>query len=81
MNPDSDLRKLLLWPAIACGLVSAFFVFYAARLLVVTKGLTAVRAGGNGAYMGAAVFPCLALGFGWACVRLIRKSRSTTRKQ
>jgi len=47
------------------ALGSAFFVFYTVRLLVVTRGLRAVRAGGHGAYAGAVVFPILALLLGW----------------
>ena len=47
--------------AILLALVSAFFVFYTARLLYVTHGLRATRAGGQGAYVGAVVFPILAL--------------------
>ena len=47
--------------AIAIGLVlallSAFLVFYTARLLYVTRGLTTIRIGGQGAYIGAVVFP------------------------
>jgi hypothetical protein len=57
---------------IVLALFAAFFVFYEARLLYVTKFLTAVRIGGNGAYVGAAVFPLLALLFAiaaWRCWR------------
>jgi len=55
------------------GCLSAFFVFYEARLLYVTHGLTAIRAGGQGAYIGAIVFPLIALllgWFSWRCFRL-----------
>lgn len=38
--------------AILLALVSAFFVFYTARLLYVTHGLRVTRAGGQGAYVG-----------------------------
>ena len=51
--------------AFASALASAFFVFYTARLLVVTGFLQHTRAGGQGAYVGAVVFPLLALGCGW----------------
>jgi hypothetical protein len=54
------------------ALLSAFFVFYTARLLYVTHGLTAIRAGGQGAYVGAVVFPLLAMLFGWVAWRLLR---------
>jgi hypothetical protein len=36
------------------AIVSAFFVFYTVRLLVVTGFLRHTRAGGSGAYVGAA---------------------------
>jgi hypothetical protein len=57
---------------IAQALMSVFFVFYTARLLYVTRGLTAIRAGGRGAYVGAAIFPLLAILFGWGAWRLLR---------
>ena len=56
--------------AAALMLASAFFIFYTARLLVVTRGLRAVRAGGHGAYIGAAVFPLLAFLLGWGGRRI-----------
>jgi hypothetical protein len=56
-------------------LLSVFFVFYTARLLYVTRGLTAIRTGGNGAYVGAVVFPLLALLFGWIAWRSIKAAR------
>lgn len=57
---------------IILGLLSLFFVFYTVRLLYVTHGLTAIRSGGQGAYVGATVFPLLALVFGWGAWRLLR---------
>ena len=57
---------------IVLALLSIFFIFYTARLLYVTRGLTAIRGGGQGAYVGATVFPLLALLFGWAAWRLLR---------
>ena len=75
--PDKTARFGLILAAIFLGLGSAFFVFYTVRLLYVTKGLSAIRAGGGGAYAGAVVFPLLALGFGWGarrCVRALRRS-------
>jgi len=65
------LRRVL---AAVTALISAFFIFYTARLLVVTGFLRHVRAGGNGAYIGAVVFPLIALGFAWAAVRLWRRA-------
>jgi hypothetical protein len=57
---------------IALALLSVFFVFYAARLFYVTRMLTTIRAGGQGAYVGAIVFPLLAILFGWGTWRLLR---------
>lgn len=61
--------------AVLLSLVSAFFVFYTARLFYVTNGLRATRAGGQGAYIGAVVFPLLALLFGWGAWRCVRAMR------
>ena len=61
--------------AIVQALASAFFVFYTARLLYVTNGLRATRVGGQGAYVGAIVFPILALLFGWSAWRIVRAAR------
>ena len=61
--------------AVVAGCLSAFFVFYTLRLLTVTSFLTRTRAGGGGAYVGAVVFPVLALVFGWAAVRAWRRPR------
>jgi hypothetical protein len=49
--------------------LSAFFIFYTVRLFAVTGALTHTRAGGQGAYIGAIVFPLLAVVFAWAGVR------------
>ena len=66
--------------AIALGLISAFFVFYTVRLLVVTHGLQQLRTGGGGAYIGAVVLPLIAITFGWASVLLWKRaSRGTDR--
>ena len=56
------------------GLVSLFFVFYTVRLLVVTQGLQHTRPGGQGAFVGAVVFPLLAIGCGWASVVCWRRA-------
>jgi hypothetical protein len=58
--------------AVVLGLVSAFFVFYAVRLLAVTGFLQHTRAGGQGAYVGAVAFPLLALALAWASRRCWR---------
>ena len=62
--------------AVIMGLISLFFVFYEARLLYVTHLLTAVRAGGNGTYIGAVAFPLLAFVFGYGTWRLMRSTRN-----
>jgi hypothetical protein len=70
------MRKVIrLVFGIALGLLSLFFVFYTARLLFVTRGLTAIRVGGQGAYIGAIVFPLLAILCGWSAWRLLRAKR------
>lgn len=61
--------------SIVLALVSLFFVFYTVRLLVVTQGLRHTRAGGQGAFVGAAVFPLLAIAFGYASVVAWRRAR------
>ncbi len=61
--------------ALITGCISAFFIFYPIRLLVVTSFLTRTRAGGGGAFIGAVVFPILALCFGWIAVRAWRGAR------
>jgi hypothetical protein len=65
--------------AVVLGLISAFFVFYTVRLLVVTHGLRQLRAGGGGAYIGAVVFPLIALAFGWASSRMWKRTSSGIR--
>jgi hypothetical protein len=59
--------------ALITGCISAFFIFYTIRLLVVTSFLTRIRAGGGGVFIGAIVFPILALCFGWIAVRAWRR--------
>ena len=61
--------------AIVLGLCSAFFVFYTLRLIAVTRAFTQLRPGGGGAWVGAVVFPALALLFAWAAFRLWRGPR------
>ncbi len=55
--------------AVVFSLMSAFFVFYFVRLLVVTQLLQHTRNGGQGAYIGAVAFPVIALGAAWAARR------------
>ncbi|MDB4874028.1 MAG: hypothetical protein JWM41_474 [Gemmatimonadetes bacterium] len=61
--------------ALIAGFISAFFVFYTARLLAVTSFLSRTRAGGGGAFVGAIAFPVLAVFFGWIAVRAWRRTR------
>lgn len=61
--------------AVALGLVSAFFAFWTVRLLIVTGFLQHTRAGGQGAYVGAVIFPVLALTLAWASRRCWRRGR------
>lgn len=67
------MRRFL---AVVAAAVSAFFAFYTVRLLVVTGFLQRTRAGGGGAYVGAIVFPLLAICFGWVAVRAWRGAGS-----
>jgi hypothetical protein len=68
-------RSIFYLAALLLGLMSAFFVFYTARLLYVTRGLRVTRAGGQGAYVGAVVFPLLALLLGWGAWRSAKAAR------
>jgi hypothetical protein len=55
--------------AVVLFALSAFFIFYTVRLLAVTGALAHTRAGGQGAYIGAIIFPLLAIAFAWSAVR------------
>ncbi len=55
--------------AVVLFALSAFFILYTVRLLPVTGELTHIRAGGQGAYVGAIIFPLLAIAFAWSGVR------------
>lgn len=65
-------KTIIVIPGVVLALLSVFFLFYTARLFYVTRGLTAIRTGGQGAYLGAVVFPLLAILFGWGAWRLLR---------
>jgi hypothetical protein len=65
--------------AVIAAAISAFWVFYTARLLVVTHMLSSLRSGGRGAYAGAVVFPVLAVLFGWLAWRLWRPRAASVR--
>ena len=66
--------------ALILAALCAFFLFYTVRLFIVTGALQHTRAGGGGAYVGAVVFPILALIFGWAGVRCWRRSADVARE-
>jgi len=75
-SPATTARAIAFYiGAFVLALLSAFFVFYTVRLLYVTRALIAIRAGGQGAYVGAIVFPLLALLLGWCAWRLLRAAR------
>jgi hypothetical protein len=61
--------------AIVAAALSAFVLFYTLRLLAVTSFLQRTRPGGGGAYVGAVVFPLLAIAFAWAAYRAWRGAR------
>jgi hypothetical protein len=72
----SDLRRRTLLRIVGSlfALICAFFVFYSVRLLYVTRGLQSTRPGGQGAYVGAVVFPLLALGCAWVSWRAFSRA-------
>ena len=69
------MSKGLGFLAVALGMGGAFFTFWTLRLLVVTGFLQHTRAGGQGAFVGAVVFPVLAASLAWASLRCWRRSR------
>ena len=73
------IRLILLYLlSIITGLISLFFVFYTVRLLYVTHRLSVINTGGQGAFIGAIVFPLLAIGFGfiaWISIKSIRSKK------
>ncbi len=76
MASSSVVKTLVYYiGALLFVLLSAFFIFYTVRLLYVTRGLTSIRVGGKGAYVGALVFPLSALLFAWATCRCIKAAR------
>jgi hypothetical protein len=81
MSSSKKIRSIINYLfATLCGLVSAFFAFYTIRLLYVTQGLTAVRTGGQGTYIGAVVFPMIAIVCGfisWRLIKSVRKNKET----
>ena len=66
------MRRLF---ATITALVSVFLAFWFVRLLVVTGFLRHLRPNGKGAYVGAVVFPLVAIAFGWLAIRLWRRTQ------
>src|ERR1700681_2861777 len=72
-------QRLLLYTLSALfAFISVFFVFYTVRLLFVTRGLQATRPGGQGAFIGAIVFPALAVACAWVSWRCAKRARRAT---
>jgi len=55
--------------AVVLFALSAVFISYTVRFVAVTGALAHTRAGGQGAYVGAIIFPLLAIAFAWSGVR------------
>jgi hypothetical protein len=73
------VKKALAWAAfVVFGALALFFVFYEVRLLYVTHILTQIRRGGQGTYVGAVVFPILALAFGLIANVLAARTESVS---
>ena len=72
-------KRVLRGLAFIAAFCSAFFIYYTIRLLAVTGFLSRTRPGGGGAYVGAIVFPLLALALGWAAWRAWSASRASDR--
>ena len=72
-------KSFLLYLLIAVsGLISAFLIFYTVRLFYITQGLSKISAGGSGTYIGAIVFPIIALAFmfiSWRLYKTINKNK------
>ena len=64
MTSSKSFKYILLYCwMVVCGVIGAFFIFYTARLFYITQGLSNIRVGGKGTYIGAAVFPILSIIF------------------
>ena len=72
-------QRLLLYTLSALfAFLSVFFVYYTGRLFYVTRGLQATRPGGQGAFVGALVFPALAIGCAWVSWRCLKRGKRAT---
>jgi hypothetical protein len=76
MPSISDLRRRALLRVVGAlfAFLCAFFAFYTVRLLYVTRDLRVTRPGGQGAYVGAIVFPLLAMGCAWVSWRAFTRA-------
>ena len=66
--------------AICAAALCAFFVFYTIRLFAITDFLRHTRPGGGGAFIGAIVFPALAMLFAFAAYRAWRAAGRVTNR-
>ncbi len=77
MKSKINFKLIILYCLVGvCGFIGAFFVFYTARLFYITQGLSNIRVGGKGTYIGAVAFPILALVFfliSWHLYKSIQK--------
>lgn len=71
-------RLLLYTLSVLFAFLCAFFLYYTARLLYVTRGLQATRPTGQGAFIGAIVFPALAIGCAWVSWRCTKRAKRAT---
>lgn len=70
---------ILYFLGIISGALSLFSLFYTVRLFLVTRGLTVLNTGGQGAYIGAIAFPILALIFGFATWVFLKSARNKSK--
>ncbi|MFL5605553.1 MAG: hypothetical protein ACJ8AD_03825 [Gemmatimonadaceae bacterium] len=72
-------QRLLLYTLSALfALLCLFFLYYTLRLVYVTRALQATRPNGQGAFVGAVVFPALAIGCAWVSWRCTKRARRAT---
>jgi hypothetical protein len=71
-------RLLLYTLGLLFAFLTVFFLYYTVRLITVTRGLQATRPGGQGAFVGAIVFPALALGCAWVSWRCVKRAKRAT---
>jgi hypothetical protein len=71
-------RLLLYTLSVLFAFLSVFFLYYTGRLLYVTRALQATRPSGQGAFIGALVFPALAIGCAWVSWRCLKRGKRAT---